>query len=290
MDELERVETVPTEEVKKQKEAIRKIAKENLRHLEAKCKSQVKYSRILYQEKAKMNHQVTTLKQKVATNNLEKEKIDLDRAILISKIYSLNTANQALKEENLQLSSSRQASQDIEQKLLINELEKLTEVRSLHVKYLESHNDLKEKLLAKKDELFTELLKNTIEERKKIAESFKVSGEKIEEEPLKQTMTLDDFEEKADLELITEIISKSSKTMTLQQLQNQHEISEYKAREASFTGEICALQDEVSTLKSQVENLRTENKKLRKGDYSAISVQPENMSLDEVKHLIGIIS
>jgi trehalose/maltose hydrolase-like predicted phosphorylase len=248
----------------------------------------VKLARRLYQEKTRLKQSVENLKQKEARSAVGRDLIDMDRAILISKITSLNEQNNLLNREVLRL-SVRDQTMATSQRLQINELTKKNHAKGLHIEDLESQNKAKASVIQKKDELFKKLLDHTVKEREKIAEELKTASNAIEEESLetRHKMTLEDFEAKADMDLIMQVTHKATKEITLHKLQNVDLIRRHETETAQKQQEIHSLAATIAGLKSELKTVRDENLKLKRGDLGAVRKQPAELSVQEIGHLIG---
>lgn len=128
-----------------------------------------------------------------------------------------------------------------------------------------------------------------MKEREKLFNELKEASNKIEEENLevRQPMYLDDFEAKADFDLIMQITSKATTEITRQKLQNKHLAKSHEEVTNVHHQEVETLKNTIQELKGEVKILQEQNLKLKRGDFDSIRKTAAEMTAHEVNELIG---
>lgn len=284
-EDTERIEQQQTER-KKVSAAVRKIAKDNMQYLKGRCQALNRLSHKLYLEKVRATHNVAIMKKEAAKFRMQKETVDLDRAIMISKIFNLNSENDRLNELVFKLNVS-QSNTDIDQALMLKELQAKCMAQSLNVIDLEKHCDQKDQFLEKKDELLTEIIKVVGVEREKLSKGLFRFRKFRRSRPLKrEEKDLNDFDKKADMDLIWQLTQAATNQVGLEKIKRNKLIDELEDKDKLRELEVGRLTVENSQLKDKVLRLQSDNSRLKRGDFDTNSITADNMTFDRVQELV----
>lgn len=280
-----RIEQQQTER-KKVSAAVRKIAKDNMQYLKGRCQALNRLSHKLYLEKVRATHNVAIMKKEATKFRMQKETVDLDRAIMMSKIFNLNSENDRLNELVFKLTAS-QSNTDIGQALMLKELQAKCMAQSLNVIDLEKHCDQKDQFLEKKDELLTEIIKVVGVEREKLSKGLFRFRKFRRSRPLKrEEKDLNDFDKKADMDLIWQLTQAATNQVGLEKLKRNKLIDELEDKDKLRELEVGRLTVENSQLKDKVLRLQSDNSRLKRGDFNTNSITADNMTFDRVQELV----
>ena len=172
----------------------------------------------------------------------------------------------------------------VAQKVNLNQLDKKVKVLETHVEDLSLLNASKDSYINNSQKLFSQLLESTRQDRIKIIESIKPQN-KIENELIS---SLDkENESKDEIDLIVSLASSMGAEVQACRVENSKLQREYTNLEESKEKEVSKLKKEVNELNQIVSSLRESTIKMRIGDVTQPPQDPANMTVAQIKDLIG---
>ena len=270
--------------VKNQK-TKRKIVRDSRKHLQLRCLNILKLARRLKVEKARANDQVIKLKQELARQLSTKQFAELEKSMLIDQVSQYASINEKQRKDIKEFSRSEQ-SRMLEDKLLINDLEKRTQILTTETECLRLENQNQSNFLHSAKKLLSEVFLRTANERKNLLSNI---SKKIEEENLeiekKNAMIMNEVPDVGDINLITKLAKNMNNEIALAKIN-------FAVKENDLTEENKILKEKIRQLESEKWSLsqavvELESNVLTRNESEELGVDPSQMTPIQVKKLAG---
>lgn len=270
--------------VKNQK-TKRKIVRDSRKHLQLRCLNILKLARRLKVEKARANDQVIKLKQELARQLSTKQFAELEKSMLIDQVSQYASINEKQRKDIKEFSRSEQ-SRMLEDKLLINDLEKRTQILTTETECLRLENQNQSNFLHSAKKLLSEVFLRTANERKNLLSNI---SKKIEEENLeiekKNAMIMNEVPDVGDINLITKLAKNMNNEIAIAKIN-------FAVKENDLTEENKILKEKIRQLESEKWSLsqavvELESNVLTRNESEELGVDPSQMTPIQVKKLAG---